>query len=451
MLSQMYGTKEFDSARVSRDFKQYFQIRLRSENADSRLGPKLISNDLARLYHPPMSLLYRRKVPQLDRTKSGRPFHRGRKFMYRLSGKAIRFIKNTRLDLMDTDGFASLGMSATGQALYRNYPMELRSSIYAPKSLSIAFGERRFPKPRKTKGMAETTPRSGAPTTATKLLGTAMIGYELRNLWNGTPKTTVNLPTPATRSPLSANDQTTKLWNDTRELQKAYTSGLGVKKAESSQEDLQTSPSGQLMVSWDFVSQLMTLLKSRTEELRKRTGELKMAKWEAEALQLKVLEEHVNRVIAELPKFLKEEGEKFEKEYRAAHPLESLPEVQEFLALLKSPEAKKAFGAIVFRLLEWLDKLDRKSESADAKLATEDELALRTQLLLVHEVVEPKSRMTLDQASVKLGVPLEQLMPILTQVVKGLDLVLDETAGSSCVRHRSWKYRGMPEIERRPS
>lgn len=77
--------------------------------------------------------------------------------MYRLTGKAVRFIKNTRLDLLDLDGLVSLRTGATGQALYGNVPIELRSSIYAPKSLSIAFGERKFPKPKKTKEIADTT------------------------------------------------------------------------------------------------------------------------------------------------------------------------------------------------------------------------------------------------------------------------------------------------------
>lgn len=277
-----------------------------------------------------------------------------------------------------------------------------------------------------------------------------MVGNEIRNLQDGTPKATVNPLTPANRSPPSAGDQIAKLWNDTRELQKAYANRLGVKKAESSREDFLTSPSGQLMIGWDFVSQLMTLLRSRTEELRKRTGELEIAKVEKENLKMKVFEEHMNRVIAELPKFLREESEKAAREYRAAHPLESLPEVQEFLARLESPETAEALIVVMFKFFEWLERQGRKSESAGAKPTMVDELAARTQLLLVHEVVEPKSRTTLDEISAKLGVPPEQLMPILPQIVKGLDLVLDEYEGSFSVRHRNWKYRGMPERERPP-
>jgi len=85
--------------------------------------------------------------------------------------------------------------------------------------------------------------------------------------------------------------------------------------------------------------------------------------------------------------------------------------------------------------------------SQEAPNLDEDKLRLQTQLLLVHYVVEPKSRITLEEASTRLGVPPEQLLPIVLQTVEGLDLVVEEYQGSFSVRHRNWKFRGMPERE----
>lgn len=107
-------------------------------------------------------------------------------------------------------------------------------------------------------------------------------------------------------------------------------------------------------------------------------------------------------------------------------------------------------------ILESLNKLSRDNKNAGAKLEAEkalhpslsqeppipDEALLirQAQLLLVHEVVETKSRITLDAASAKLGVSPDSLKSILPQIVEGLDLRLGGFDGPFSVRHRAWKY-----------
>jgi hypothetical protein len=184
-----------------------------------------------------------------------------------------------------------------------------------------------------------------------------------------------------------------------------------------------------------------------------RTNELKMAKLEAEALRMKAFEEKVKRTMAELPAYLKEESKKYEAEYKANHPLTSMPEVREFLT------SQKTFDfvfALVFMFCEWLDGMEKRNAGAKGKPATEEgptplpsqdnqnldeeELRRRTQLLLVHDVVETESRITLEAAATKLGVSPERLKPILPQIVEGLDLRLGGFDGPFSVYHRAWKY-----------
>lgn len=431
-----------------------------------RLGPKLISNDLARLWHPPMSLLSRRKVPQLDQTQSGRPFHRGRKFMYRLTGKAIRFIKNTRLDLLDAHGLSSVAINDYAQTIYRDYPIELRSYIDLPAEyLGLASPERKFPKPKKEKQVAGMPSQSGSAIATPELLRAAMLDNELRNLRDGTQKVPVHPQIQATQSEASAADLIRKLENDIREFEKTRTSRVGMKKAEPPQGDLQRDPSGQLLVSLEFVSLLLTQLtqlRIRIEELKMAEGAqaqspsntlLKKQELEAEGYiveypkpvwaladeALKNLKETSKRQSEEAAKKQKSEDDLLEGLELFQPLMEAV--IQEGVAYLTKPKADTKLAK---------DKGSPTSTSQEAPNPDEDELIRRTQLLLVREVVKPRSRITLDEASAKLGVPPEQLMPILPQIVEGLDLVLDEYDDSFSVRHRSRKYRGMPEKERPP-
>lgn len=89
ILAARYGTKEFDSKMVSRDLLILLGLEDGSRGA-LRARPKLISNDLRRLYM--MGFLRRRKVKRECRTKGGKKCYRGYKYLYRINNQGWRYL-----------------------------------------------------------------------------------------------------------------------------------------------------------------------------------------------------------------------------------------------------------------------------------------------------------------------------------------------------------------------
>lgn len=94
LLAKLYGENEFDTRTVAEDLQHFFQQvddpEVRSRLLE-RITPKLISNDLRRLYM--MGFLRRRKVPRECESKKGKRYNCGYKYMYSINNQGWSYLR----------------------------------------------------------------------------------------------------------------------------------------------------------------------------------------------------------------------------------------------------------------------------------------------------------------------------------------------------------------------
>ncbi|WP_456365944.1 hypothetical protein [Thermococcus sp.] len=95
LLAGLYGENEFDSRTVAEDLSEYFSREIDDPEVRSRLlervKPKLISNDLRRLYT--MGFLRRREVPRECKSKKGKRYSCGFKYMYSINNQGWSYLR----------------------------------------------------------------------------------------------------------------------------------------------------------------------------------------------------------------------------------------------------------------------------------------------------------------------------------------------------------------------
>ena len=102
ILAEIYGTGEFDTRTVSEDLALYFFRKVEDPGMLlrylQRVQPKLVSNDLRRLYT--MGFLRRRKVPR-ECSGRGRKFNCGFKYMYQINKQGWRYLEYLKESKVD--------------------------------------------------------------------------------------------------------------------------------------------------------------------------------------------------------------------------------------------------------------------------------------------------------------------------------------------------------------
>jgi len=91
-LALQYGEEEFDNRTVAEDLQALLLPIIKDPRLQDRLRPKLISNDLRRLYM--MGFLRRKKVDRECENKHGKRYKCGYKYMYRINRQGWRYLKN---------------------------------------------------------------------------------------------------------------------------------------------------------------------------------------------------------------------------------------------------------------------------------------------------------------------------------------------------------------------
>ncbi len=91
ILGGLYGENEFDSRTAARDLQNILIPLRKDPRLVKRLQPKIVSNDLRRLYM--MGFLRRRRVKRECRTKSGKKGYKGYKYMYRINRQGWDYIE----------------------------------------------------------------------------------------------------------------------------------------------------------------------------------------------------------------------------------------------------------------------------------------------------------------------------------------------------------------------
>lgn len=89
-LAKHYRDKEFDSPTVAKDLAAEFPYLA----VKGRVSPKLVSNDLRRLYM--MGFLRRRKVKRECWNRQGKRYNCGYKYMYQINNQGWRYIEFLR-------------------------------------------------------------------------------------------------------------------------------------------------------------------------------------------------------------------------------------------------------------------------------------------------------------------------------------------------------------------
>ena len=90
-LAWRYGSEEFDTQTVAKDLKTLLYGVIDDPKLEERLRPKLISNDLRRLYT--MGFLRRRKVDRECVNKRGKRYNCGYKYMYQINNQGWKYLK----------------------------------------------------------------------------------------------------------------------------------------------------------------------------------------------------------------------------------------------------------------------------------------------------------------------------------------------------------------------
>ena len=93
-LAWRYGSEEFDTQTVAKDLKTLLYGVIDDPKLEERLRPKLISNDLRRLYT--MGFLRRRKVDRECVNKHGKRYNCGYKYMYRINNQGWKYIETLK-------------------------------------------------------------------------------------------------------------------------------------------------------------------------------------------------------------------------------------------------------------------------------------------------------------------------------------------------------------------
>lgn len=96
-LAWQYGEEEFDSKTVAEDLQAILYPILKDPRLQDRLRPKLISNDLRRLYL--MGFLRRKKVDRECENKRGKRYKCGYKYMYRINNQGWKYLRDYLLKL----------------------------------------------------------------------------------------------------------------------------------------------------------------------------------------------------------------------------------------------------------------------------------------------------------------------------------------------------------------
>ncbi|WP_297510641.1 hypothetical protein [Thermococcus sp.] len=91
-LAVLFGENEFDSRTAAEAISRYLYRKRKDPRILKRTRPKLISNDLRRLYQ--MGFLKRRKVPRECRNKKGRVYNCGSKYMYKITRQGWSYLKH---------------------------------------------------------------------------------------------------------------------------------------------------------------------------------------------------------------------------------------------------------------------------------------------------------------------------------------------------------------------
>ncbi|NJF25166.1 hypothetical protein [Thermococcus sp. Bubb.Bath] len=93
-LATLFGMSEFDSKTAAKAVAEYLYLKEKDSRILGRATPKLISNDLRRLYQ--MGFLRRRKVPRRCKNKKGKKYNCGYKYMYEITAQGWRYLKHLR-------------------------------------------------------------------------------------------------------------------------------------------------------------------------------------------------------------------------------------------------------------------------------------------------------------------------------------------------------------------
>jgi hypothetical protein len=93
-LATIFGTNEFDSGTAAKAVAKYLYSKKKDPQILRRAMPKLISNDLRRLYQ--MGFLRRRKVPRKCKNKKGKEYNCGYKYMYKITAQGWRYLRHLK-------------------------------------------------------------------------------------------------------------------------------------------------------------------------------------------------------------------------------------------------------------------------------------------------------------------------------------------------------------------
>ncbi|CAD5243330.1 conserved protein of unknown function [Thermococcus camini] len=90
MAAWLYGNDEFDSKTMSEELTEIMFNLTNNPKWIERLQPKLVSNDLRRLYI--MGFLRRRKIERKCRNKKGKEYNCGYKYLYQINNQGWKYI-----------------------------------------------------------------------------------------------------------------------------------------------------------------------------------------------------------------------------------------------------------------------------------------------------------------------------------------------------------------------
>ncbi|MDV3104083.1 hypothetical protein [Thermococcus waiotapuensis] len=100
LLAKLYGENEFDTRTVAEGLSEYFFKEIDDPKIliklIERVRPKLISNDLRRLYM--MGFLRRRKVPRTCENEKGKRYNCGYKYMYSINKQGWSYLRQLMED-----------------------------------------------------------------------------------------------------------------------------------------------------------------------------------------------------------------------------------------------------------------------------------------------------------------------------------------------------------------
>jgi hypothetical protein len=90
-LAAIFGTNEFDSKTAAKAVAKYLYSKKKDPQILRRATPKLVSNDLRRLYQ--MGFLRRRKVLRKCKNKKGKEYNCGYKYVYKITAQGWRYLE----------------------------------------------------------------------------------------------------------------------------------------------------------------------------------------------------------------------------------------------------------------------------------------------------------------------------------------------------------------------